>query len=150
MHTPKCFDEIDAILMPAGTLQLPWQDYNRAVILINGKELLDYIAKAETALFAKYGLNSEDAGGYHYFSPLELYDNVNNSKNSEIHGAYILTCTCDDFACSSVRNDIITTQNSVIWTNFRSIRETWILSCSFEFTKQNYFNFLEKIKSFPC
>ncbi len=144
----KIYDKIDMRVMPAGTLKHPWQDSNRCIILLNGKELLSYIRDAEITIFKQYGLEDSSTGNYHYLSPSELYGYLSDSVNSiEDKDIPIMCCTCDEIGCASVRINIIKKQNSVIWKNFRSVRDEWDLGYTFEFDEQEYSDFLRRIRS---
>lgn len=146
----KIYDKIDMKVMPAGTLKLPWQDSNRCIIVLNGKELLDYIRDAETTIFKQYGLEESGVGNYHYLSPSELYGYLSDSANSlEDKDIPIMYCSCDEIGCASVRINIIKKQKSVIWENFRSVRNEWDLGYAFEFDEQEYSDFLRKIRNTP-
>ena len=135
----KIYDKIDMRVMPAGTLKHPWQDSNRCIILLNGKELLSYIRDAEITIFKQYGLEE---------SPSELYGYLSDSVNSiEDKDIPIMCCTCDEIGCASVRINIIKKQNSVIWKNFRSVRDEWDWGETFEFDEQEYSDFLRRIRS---
>ena len=144
----KIYDKIDMKVMLAGTLKLPWQDSNRCIIVLNGKELLDYIRDAEITIFKQHGLEESGAGNYHYLSPSELYGYLSDFANSfEDKDITIMCCTFDEIGCASVRINIIKKQNSVIWENFRSVRDEWDLGYAFEFDKQEYSDFLRKIRN---
>lgn len=47
------FEDIKLKLQPAGTLKLPWRDFEWAVILINNWDILDIAAENEYENFMK-------------------------------------------------------------------------------------------------
>lgn len=146
----ETYDKIDMKIMPAGTYKLSWRDSDRCIILLNGKELLDYVRDAEIAIFKKYGLKKSNAGDYHYLSPSELYGYLSDPANSfEEKDVPIMCCSCDEVGCASVRINIIKSQESIIWKNFRSVRDEWNLDYAFKFDTKTYNTFLEKIKNAP-
>jgi hypothetical protein len=81
--------------------------------------------------------------------PTELYEDLidaEKSKGKRI--AHVLCCTCDESGCSSARVRVLKTDDSVIWNDFRTIRD-WDFGLSYEFEINQYRKFLDKVKNMP-
>ncbi len=143
----KQFDTIDFKIQPAGTLDISWTDSDRCILLLNGQEALEIITQMEKRYFKD--LPEDSAGAYHYLSPSELYGYLKEAQALGEDGtAYILSCSCDEVGCSSVRVCVVETENSIIWNGFQSIRNK-IFDLSYEFDIDEYEAFLQKLKNTP-
>lgn len=146
--TPRRYDTIDFRIQPAGTLEIPWADCNRVVILINGQEIENIVCEKEKEFFAACGLDVEGAGCYHCLWPSGLYEYLMDARLS--HGknkAPILCCTCDEVGCGSVKVCVEYTKDSVIWKNFESCRKEWNWGLEYEFEYEAYEEFMQRIKA---
>ena len=149
MSENKTYDTIELKVQPVSTNTI-WSDCDRCIILLNGKDILEIIRDAELPYFRKEPDLSEDgAGGYDYMMPTELYEDLikaEKSKGKEI--AHVLCCTCGETGCSSARVRVIKTNDSIIWNDFRTIRD-WDFGLSYEFEINQYREFLNKVKHMP-
>lgn len=147
----KQYDTIDFRIQPAGTLDMPWADCDRVVILINGRDIQDIVREKEIEFFAAEGLDTEGAGGYHYLWPSNLYVYLAYARlaDDDDYKAPILCCGCDDVGCASVRVEVEYSLNSVIWKNFRSCRPEWNWGLEYEFEYKAYEDFMQRIKALP-
>ena len=150
MPENKTYDTIELKIQPAGTTEKPWPDCDRCIILLNGKDILEIIRDAELPYFRKeLDLSENDAGGYDYMMPTELYEDlVDAEKSNGEKIAHVLCCTCDEVGCSSARVRIIKTNDSIIWNDFRTLRD-WDFGLSYEFEINQYREFLNKVKNMP-
>lgn len=146
--TPRRYDTIDFRIQPAGTLEIPWADCNRVVILINGQEIENIVREKEKEFFAACGLDVKSAGCYHCLWPSGLYEYLMDARLS--HGknkAPILCCTCDEVGCASVKVCVEYTKDSVIWKDFESCRKEWDWGLEYEFEYEAYEEFMQRIKA---
>ena len=137
----KKFDDIQLRIQPAGTLHLLWRDVVRAVILINGQDVLDIVLKEQEKL------GREQKFKYHQMRLCELYDYlVEAEKSNGKEETAILCCTCDEVGCGAVVTDIIKTQDKVTWKNIRDRDRADYFSLTFSFDPKNYNDFLSQLK----
>ena len=150
MSENKIYDTIELEIEPAGTIDKHWRDCDRCIILLNGRDILDIIRDAELPYFRNESdLSENEAGDYHHMMPTELYEDLVDaeiSKGKRI--AHVLCCTCDDSRCSSARVKVSKTEDSIIWHEFRTIRD-WDFGLSYEFEINQYREFLNKVKHMP-
>lgn len=150
MSETKVYDTIELEIQPAGTIQTYRTDCDRCIILLNGIDVLDIIREAELPHYRNEPDLSEDmAGAYDHMMPLELYEDLiiaEKSNGEEI--AHVLCCTCGETDCASARIKVIKTEDSIIWKDFRTIRN-WDLGLSYEFEINQYREFLEKVRNMP-
>lgn len=147
-ETSKHYDTIDFRIQPAGTLEIPWADCNRVVILINEQEIKNIVREKEKEFFAACGLDVESAGCYHYLWPSSLYAYLQDAQLScGKNKAPILCCTCDEVGCASVKVCVEYTKDSVIWKNFESCRKEWNWGLEYEFETEAYEEFMQRIKA---
>ena len=139
------FDDIQLKIQPAGTLCLPWGDFDRAIILINGQDILDIVKREEEKLCQEQGDNSS-AGAYHHMRIEELYDNlIEAEKSNGKEEAAILCCTCDESRCSAILTKILKTDKNVLW---QDVHNEWInpFKLSFMFKRKEYENFMSQLR----
>ena len=150
MSENKTYDTIELKIKPAGTIEKPWPDCDRCIILLNGRDILDIIRDAELPYFKQEPNFSEDsAGAYNHMMPTELYEDlVDAEKSKGKRIAHVLCCTCDESGCSSARVRVIKTDDSTIWSDFRTIRD-WDFGLSYEFEINQYREFLKQVKNMP-
>lgn len=150
MPENKTYDTIELKVEPAGTVYKHWPDCDRCIILLNGRDILDIIRDAELPYFKKEAELSEDsAGAYHHMMPTELYEDlVDAEKSNGEKIAHVLCCTCDEVGCSSARVRVIKTNDSIIWNDFRTLRD-WDFGLFYEFEINQYRDFLNKVKQMP-
>lgn len=144
------YDTIDFKIQPAGTLEMPWADCDRVVILINGRDILDIVCDKEKELFAASGLDVESAGAYHHLWPSSLYEYLQNARlTNGKEKAAILCCVCDEVGCSSVKVCVEYTADGVVWKDFESCRKEWDFCLKYVFEPNAYESFMQKLKSMP-
>lgn len=150
MPENKIYDTIELKIEPAGTIEKPWSDCDRCIILLNGRDILDIIRDAELPYFKQEPNLSEDsAGAYNHMMPTELYEDlVDAEKSNGERIAHVLCCTCDEVGCSSARVRVIKTNDSIIWNDFRTLRD-WDFELSYEFEINQYREFLKQVKNMP-
>lgn len=137
----KKFDNIQLKIQPAGTLRLSYPDVDRAIILINGKDILDIVLKEQERLGREQKFN------YHQMRPSELYDYLVESEESNgKEDTAILCCTCDEVGCGAVVTNIIKTQDKVTWKNIRDRDREDYFSLTFSFDPKVYEDFLSQLK----
>jgi len=51
MNKNKKYDTIELKIESAGTVEKSWQDCDRCIILLNGKDILGYYKRCGTAIF---------------------------------------------------------------------------------------------------
>ena len=150
MPENKTYDTIELKVDPVGTKETPWPDCDRCTILLNGKDILEIIRDAELLHFKNEPDLSEDgAGDYIHMMPTELYEDLieaEKSNGEEI--AHVLCCTCGESGCSSARIRVFKTDDSIIWNDFRTIRD-WDFGLSYEFEINQYREFLNQVKNMP-
>gem|GEM_PF-3478387 len=146
----KTYDTIELKVDPVGTEETPWPDCDRCTILLNGNDILEIIRDAELPYFRNETDLSEDrAGSYIHMMPTELYDDLVEAEKSDGEEfAHVLCCTCGKSGCSSARVKVVKTDDSIIWNNFRTIRD-WEFGLSYEFEINQYREFLNKVKNMP-
>ncbi len=138
------YDSIKLKIQPAGTLQLPWKDFDRAVILINGHDFREIAQKEETKFYENQGKN--DTGGYHSMSPVELYGYLSEAdKYGHEEEVPVLTCTCDETGCSSVKITVIRTEYGVLWQDIHTYANVE-LNLSYIFRLKDYDEFMRQLK----
>ena len=116
------FDDIQLKILPAGTLGVLWSDVDRAVILINGKDIWEIVREEQE----KNG--RAEKFNYHQMRLCELYDYLVEAEQSNgKEETAILCCTCDEVGCGAVVTDIIKTPDKVIWQNIRDRDKATIL-----------------------
>lgn len=120
-----------------------------AKILINGEALLDKIKSIELP-YAKAEKHAKIAGDYNHQIAKSLYNylTIENCWNDD-EGAALLTCSCLEDGCWSLRCYIKETNKEIIWYGFHhNHRENWDYSAlgEFHFEKEQYFNELENLK----
>ena len=88
-------------------------------------------------------------GDYNYLQLYELYNWLNDSalSNGEDE-AYLFSCGgCDEAGCDSVLVNVICTEDSVIWKNFRSLEdEDNPFDLQYEFERSQYADFMNRLK----
>lgn len=141
-------DTIKLIIETPPETEASWLAYNRCKILINNEDILDIVTKAEYPFFkSTRDLDENYAGKYIHMIPSELYEELVTALNSNgTDEAPILCCICGESGCGSARVKVIKNKNSVIWNNFRTIRN-WDLGLSFEFDIEEYEKFMEQLKN---
>ncbi|MBO4674591.1 MAG: hypothetical protein J5601_00675 [Elusimicrobiaceae bacterium] len=138
---PKKFDDIQLKIQPAGTLLLSWRDVDRAVILINGQDMLDIVLREQEKL------GHEQKFNYHQIRPSELYGYlVESEKSNGKEEAAILCCTCDEVGCGAVVTNVIKTQDKVTWKNVRDRDRTDYFDLTFSFDPKEYENFMSQLQ----
>ena len=150
MPENKTYDTIELKVEPAGTIEKPWPDCDRCIILINGKDILEIIRDAELPYCKKEPDFFEDeAGAYIHMMPTELYEDlVEAEKSNGEEEAPVLCCFCGYSGCASARVKVIKTEDSVIWKDFRTIRD-WEFGLSYEFEINQYREFLNQVNNMP-
>ena len=133
MPENKTYDTIELKIEPAEVIKQPWTfNCDRCIILLNGKDILEITRDAELPYYKKEpDLSENEAGVYHHMMPTELYEDLieaEKSNGEEI--AHILCCTCDISGCASARVRVLKTENSIIWKDFRTIRD-WDFGLSY-------------------
>ncbi|MCD7878526.1 MAG: hypothetical protein LUG16_01175 [Candidatus Gastranaerophilales bacterium] len=143
----KKYDMIKLNIIEPDKNEDSWLAYNRCQILLNGTELLNIITEIEKSYFkTAVDLNENNAGQYIYMMPSELYDNLIEAELSNgKKDAHILCCTCGESGCSSTGVKVIRTKDSIIWKDFRTIRN-WDFKLFYEFQINEYNNFLNLLK----
>ena len=145
MSENKTYDTIELEIEPAEKVE-SYIHYDRCVIVLNGKDILDIMREVELPFFKKEHLSESDAGSYHHMIPEELYEDLINAEASNREKiAHVLCCTCDVTDCASTRVRVRKTKNSIIWDNFESLRD-WDFGLSFEFEINQYRAFLENVR----
>lgn len=135
------FDDIQLKILPAGTLGLLWSDVDRAVILINGKDIWEIVREEQE----KNG--RAEKFNYHQMRLCELYDYLVEAEQSNgKEETAILCCTCDEVGCGAVVTDIIKTPDKVIWQNIRDRDKADGFSITFVFQAQVYKNFMRQLQ----
>ncbi len=138
---PKKFDDIQLKIQPAGKLCLPYPDVDRAIILINGKDILDIVLKEQERL------GREEKFNYHQMRVSELYDYLVESEKSDGRKeTAILCCTCDEVGCGAVVTNVIKTQDKVTWKNVRDRDRADYFDLTFLFDPKVYDNFLSQLQ----
>ena len=129
----KQYDTIDFRIQSENDVKGHHRGGDRAVIIINGKELMDIITE----------------GDYNYLQLYELYNWLNDSalSNGEDE-AYLFSCGgCDEAGCDSVLVNVICTEDSVIWKNFRPLGEKDNqYDLQYEFERSQYADFMNRLK----
>ena len=139
------FDRIQLKIQQTGTLHLPWGNFDRAIILINGIDILDIVRKEEE----KISENQEDKyliGAYHHMCIEELYDNLLEAEKSKgKEDAAVLCCTCDESRCAAIRTKVLKTDKNVFW---QDVHNDWPhpFKLSFVFERKEYENFMNQLK----
>lgn len=135
------FDDIQLKILPAGTLGVLWSDVDRAVILINGKDIWEIVREEQE----KNG--RAEKFNYHQMRLRELYDYLVEAEQSNgKEETAILCCTCDEVGCGAVVTDIIKTPDKVIWQNIRDRDKADGFSITFVFQAQVYKNFMRQLQ----
>ena len=123
--------------------------YNRCKIIINGKDILEYIAEAEREIYKKLKMKSSP-GDYIHLIPSELFEYLQEARLS--YGeekAKVVCCTCGIAGCDSVEARVILTKDSIVWKEFNKIRFAKDYGLFFEFDIKQYENFIEQLKNTP-
>lgn len=139
------FDRIQLKILPAGTLNLSWRDFDRALIFINGQNILDIVKKEEEKRCAGEK-DKSSTGAYHPMNPAELYDYLTESEKSKgKEDAAILCCTCDEARCSAIHTKVLKTENSVLW---KDVSNEWKnpFKLSFTFELNEYEDFMRQLR----
>ena len=141
------YDSIKLKIQRAGTLVLPWKDFDRAVILINGQDFLQIVKKEEENLFAENGLSEHKAGCYHSMSFEELYGYLSNAENyKQKQNVPVLTCSCDETGCSRISLTVRRTGYGIIWKDIHNIWGQYF-GLSYLFKLQDYEEFMVQLKT---
>ena len=148
MPENKTYDTIELKVEPAGTVEKHWHDCDRCIILLNGKDILEIIKDAELPYYQKEpDLSENEAGAYIHMMPTELYEDlVEAEKSNGEEEAPVLCCFCGYSGCASARVKVIKTEDSIIWKDFRTIRD-WDFGLSYEFEINQYREFLNNVKN---
>lgn len=142
---PKQFDKITLKVHPAGTLNLPWTDLDRAIILINNRDILDIVREEEHKLYLQGKMNKDTVGRYHHIYIPELYDLLTESEKSQgKEEASVLCCVCDCTGCDGIDVNVIRTKDFVLWKDIRN-RARNSFHLTFTFTLKDYENFMEAL-----
>ncbi|MBO4295063.1 MAG: hypothetical protein J5896_06450 [Alphaproteobacteria bacterium] len=152
---PKHYDNIDVEIIPEKDYKKASYYYSgaRANIIINGRSFLEIITEREEKIFSsegfkKYRRTIPKAGDYNYLTVSELFSWLEDAaKSNGEDEAYIFSCGgCDEAGCWSVLVDIVYTNDSVIWKNFRSVGEDYKFDLQYEFKISQYKCFMNKLK----
>jgi hypothetical protein len=145
MNKNKTYDTIELKIEPAGTVEKPWPDCDRCIILLNGRDILDIIRDAELPYCQQEpDISKDKSGDYHHMMPTELYEDlIDVEKSNGERIAHVLCCTCNESGCSSARVKVLKMNDSIIWNDFRTIRD-WNFNLSYEFEINQYREFLKK------
>ena len=140
------YDSIKLKIQRAGTLVLPWKDFDRAVILINGQDFLQIAKKEEKRLFIEKGRPEDEAGVYHSMSPAELYGYLSDAENyKQKQNVPVLTCSCDETGCSRISLMIRRTGYGIIWKDIHNIWGQYF-DISYLFKLKDYEEFMAQLK----
>lgn len=133
--------DIGLKIRPAGSLSLPWPDCDRAVILINKRDILHLVMKAQD----KNG--REEKFCYHHMPPSALYEGLLESeKSAGEESAALLCCTCDYSECGAVITNVIKTKDCVVWKDIRDKDREDYFSFSYTFSSECYKEFMRRLK----
>ena len=140
------YDSIKLKIQRAGTLSLPWKDFDRAVILINGQDFLKIVKKEEEKIFEEKGLSEHQTGCYHSMSPAELYGYLSDSEHyEEKQNVPVLTCCCDETRCASISLTVCRTGYGVVWKDIYNI-SGYNFGLSYLFKLKDYEEFMAQLK----
>lgn len=140
------YDSIKLKIQRAGTLVLPWKDFDRAAILINCQDFLQIVKREEKKIFIEKGRSEDEAGIYHSMGLEELYGHLSNAENyKQKQNVPVLTCSCDETGCSRISLTVCHTGYGVIWKDIHNI---WgqNFGLSYLFKLQDYEGFIAQLK----
>ena len=138
----KRYDFIDYKTISHGLHSTPYPNLTRAIIMINGRSILDIAREAEMTILP----NRMEAGQYHYMLTPELYESLTEAETScEDQEAAVLCCVCDEVCCKSFHVIIQKGKDYVIWKNIGN-SDGYKTSLSFSFELKNYEDFMKKLQ----
>lgn len=141
-HMNKRYDFIDYKTISHGLHSTPYPNLTRAIIMINGRSILDIAREAEMTILP----NRMEAGKYHYMLTPELYESLTEAETScEDQEAAVLCCVCDEVRCKSFHVIIQKGKDYVIWKNIGN-SDGYKTSLSFSFELKNYEDFMKKLQ----
>lgn len=116
-------------------------------IYINKREIVDIFKEIETP-FAKKENNPNLAGDYGHREIQYFYEDLTNKIQDNKQNVYLVLCGgCGFEECWSVSVFISQDDNYIYWTDFKNIhRKDWVYPISYQFTKENYYSELQKLK----
>ena len=118
-------------------------------IYINGKEIIDIFKEIETP-FAKKENNPNLAGAYGHKQVDELLHDLTESDYCKNYGVVFVVCSdCGIDGCWGVSAFVSEDDKYVYFKNFKhNHRKDWIYPISYQFTKENYYSELQKLKDY--
>ncbi len=127
------YDTLRLEILPAGSIPVLWGDIDRAIIIINDRDIFSVIKeKAKSS--------------YHHIFLAELADFFREAEeNNFAEDIPILTCTCDAVGCGCATVHIEKTDNSVIWKDFKEDFGN-NLGLSFEFSLEDFEAFINTLR----
>lgn len=142
----RSYDSIKLKIQRAGTLALPWKDFDRAMIMINGHDFLQIAKKEEKKIFIEENRPEDQAGVYHNMSLEELYGYLSNAENyKQKQNVPVLTCSCDETGCSRMSLTVCHTGYGVIWKDIHNICGHYF-DISYLFKLNDYEEFMAQLK----
>ena len=124
-------------------------DFNRCAIVINGKDILEYITETQIKILNQKNRDDKPLD-YCHLIPSELYEYLQEARLSNgTEKAMLVCCSCGIAECDSIEAHIVYTDNSVIWKDFNRIRCSDDYGLYFEFKKTQYQKFVDELRNTP-